>query len=1083
MKRLGGIWLIFLIVGMSVSVPSYSKPVAAATSDPYEAFWQILNREAELVVQFNSTGNASLAQELIQNSHLGAENAANISALIWQALEELKASGVKTYYTAEELREMAQNISQNGLPDETVEALKEQGWTDEQIQALKEYIVQNADEINEDFNMTAFLEDFSMAFINVAFKYNEYEAWTLRKWKWTNAQKTPQANDNYLLNPALGGEWTTLYFRYLHSDYQRMEPAAKTLRQSMYNLLTGVGGNVNLLFYERGTSPSKFQGSVGSIVWVEDGGLLFTVTTRRATATEVITETKTYYWPNALRAYKLVNNIYALIRARNRGNNNTMIDSILNQKIAELKEALKVEIVSSKVTRTPIKNPKPITPIPIKPGDPGIPDPRPKPPLSSTLGTGMTSTVSDEDTGITVDGVPIDQDVLKEALDPQSSPGTLMITDIAVVVDKNVPGEVKYHVKVSFKAENNAVNNIRVSVKDYTTGDSDSGTVPFLNSGESHTWNSKEFTYTHSSGGELTVSGRVEITYTPSCNDVPLSKNEPFSASLSCQERTITKDYSATIDLTSPVDWSKVNIRVEASRDSITKGESVTYRVIVENRQSVKLDDVKYSVTIPFSPTNSRTYSGTVDVQQDGEQVILERTVTYTDAGTYVVHASIYWNGHSKSAEKSVTVTSGTLSITGVDVSPVNPTHGDTVSFDVSLKNPVSRSRALTIKLFIDGVEKSSKSLTIGAEGSRVVSLTWTAQAGDHEWRIEVWEGGKLEASRSGGITVSDPPTSACLSGVPLEGHLEVYPEGVEAGDSVSVHITVTNLDPNCAQGPFNIELVDDSGALWWPKKDMDYGCSGCGYVIQERALKIYAGKTMSEWTDFNNIDQATTLYLKVGGKTLASAKINVKQDGPIKASMECKPTVIPLDGSTTCTVHFELKSVDTVTLNLEEVDFGGKKVWPNGPSSVTVNKRTVTLTPTNMQEDLTITINIDDELADYYFGKPIYRTYIDKFAGHSYLIKAEFSEFNYSVSDVIKIIYKDTRSGTEKAIDYGSTTGEIISTAQLVVEGSNPVGWIAFALTSLPKLGKAASEIQWIFEWGVNGFPQENDNNAVVGG
>ena len=129
------------------------------------------------------------------------------------------------------------------------------------------------------------------------------------------------------------------------------------------------------------------------------------------------------------------------------------------------------------------------------------------------------------------------------------------------------------------------------------------------------------------------------------------------------------------------------------------------------------------------------------------------------------------------------------------------------------------------------------------------------------------------------------------------------------------------------------------------------------------------------------------------------------------------------------------------------------------------------------------MTIALNDELANYYFGKPVYRTYIDKFAGHSYSIEAKFSELNYPVSDVITIIYKDTRSGTEKAIDYGSTAGEIISTAQLVVEGSNPVGWVAFALTSLPKLGKAASEIQWIFEWSVNGFPQEYDNNAVVGG
>ncbi|NJE04229.1 hypothetical protein [Thermococcus sp. MV11] len=151
----------------------------------------------------------------------------------------------------------------------------------------------------------------------------------------------------------------------------------------------------------------------------------------------------------------------------------------------------------------------------------------------------------------------------------------------------------------------------------------------------------------------------------------------------------------------------------------------------------------------------------------------------------------------------------------------------------------------------------------------------------------------------------------------------------------------------------------------------------------------VIVGRTMSEWTDFRNIGQATTLYLKVGGKILASAKINVKQNGPVKASMECKPTVIPWDGSTTCTVHFELKSADTVTLNLEEVDFGGKKVWPDGPSSVTVSKQTVALSPTNVEEDLTITIAINDELANYYFGKPIYETYINELGGHSYLIEA----------------------------------------------------------------------------------------------
>ncbi|ASJ12108.1 hypothetical protein [Thermococcus thioreducens] len=319
-----------------------------------------------------------------------------------------------------------------------------------------------------------------------------------------------------------------------------------------------------------------------------------------------------------------------------------------------------------------------------------------------------------------------------------------------------------------------------------------------------------------------------------------------------------------------------------------------------------------------------------------------------------------------------------------------------------------------------------------------------------------------------------DPPTSACLSGVPLEGHLEVYPEWVEAGDSVSVHITVTNLDLNCAQGPFDIELVDDSGALWWPRKDMDYGCSGCGYIIQNGALKIYAGKTMSEWTDFNNIGQATTLYLKVGGKPLASAKINIKQNGPVNASMECKPAIVPLDGSTTCTVYFELKSADTVTLNLEEVDFGGKKVWPNGPSSVTVNKQTVILTPTNMQEDLTITLDINKEFVNYYLDYPLLN-YGYKMTKYSYLIVAKISD-GLRVSDVVQL---SDPVNVQTFEDKARKAYGIAKTIKSAYDDAKS-GIIGILETVTVKGGK---ELAWILHYHTLLEDQETPNNNIIGG
>ena len=69
---------------------------------------------------------------------------------------------------------MAYDIKENGLPQETVKALKEQGWSDADIKALEAYIAKNADKINGDFDMEEFLVNMSRAFVDVGFKYNEY---------------------------------------------------------------------------------------------------------------------------------------------------------------------------------------------------------------------------------------------------------------------------------------------------------------------------------------------------------------------------------------------------------------------------------------------------------------------------------------------------------------------------------------------------------------------------------------------------------------------------------------------------------------------------------------------------------------------------------------------------------------------------------------------------------------------------------------------------------------------------------------------------------------------------------------------
>ena len=802
MKKIVGMILIMLLLGSIVATTGsmVQATAAEAHNDAYKKFWEILDREAELVVGVKN-GNLGLAPELIKNSRFGAENAANISALTWQALEELKDSGVKTYYTAEELREMAQDISKNGLPQETVEVLRAQGWSDNQIQALEEYIAKNADSIKEDFDMKAFLKEFSTAFIEVAFKYNEYEVWALEKWKWKNPRDILNELGDSLINPALADEWLEFYNGYSEDDYSKMELASEKLRDKMYSIIVGETLNRETLMQlvKEGNERQllSWREDVQTIWWTKNGGVVFRVYNSEDNSTYGI-----YYWSNATTAYELVSNVLSLVKARNLGNNNPELQKMLNQKVAELKNALTVHpvITGDSTSQLPVPDKPmpsepptkpPIHPIDPVPSEPGLPT-NPKLPLERTVPLAESNRVSTTYYP-TATEVTADDAVIREALDVNSNEGLLKVTGIDVVVDSNQPGRVEYHVKVRMNAENNAVSNVRIKVTDYTSGDSDSGSVSFIDVGDTHTWSSKRFVYSHSSSSTLTVSGKVEITYTPSCGPVPNSGNpRALSTPSSCDDRTITKSYSATISLESQVDWSKVNVRLEAFPENVEEGESVTYRLIVENNQDTAVEGIEYSVMIPTSLTDTQTYSETISLGPSQSEAVFTKTVTYLEANTYTATASIYWNGHSKETSEIVTVFSpgsGGLEIDSVDIMPENPVNGDTVVFDVAIKNHASSSRTATVKLFIDGVEESNKTITLGAGCSETVSLSWMAKAGEHSWRIEVWRDGKLETSRSGSLEVSWTPTSL------FEVELIAYPTELEGGGTVTFIVKVWNHD------------------------------------------------------------------------------------------------------------------------------------------------------------------------------------------------------------------------------------------------------------------------------------------------
>ncbi|WP_145955322.1 hypothetical protein [Thermococcus henrietii] len=171
---------------------------------------------------------------------------------------------------------------------------------------------------------------------------------------------------------------------------------------------------------------------------------------------------------------------------------------------------------------------------------------------------------------------------------------------------------------------------------------------------------------------------------------------------------------------------------------------------------------------------------------------------------------------------------------------------------------------------------------------------------------------------------------------------------------------------------------------------------------------------------------------------------------------------------------------------------FWGKKVWPNGPSSVTVSGQTVTLSPTNMQDDLTITITINDALANYYFGERPWLSdgsYKDRFVGYAYYIKAVFSN-NIVAGDIVEIT--DTSPSTGEKIETAvKVTGIANSILQKVAEhagqletvASGPLGKVACKVTPILNLVSWFLTARDFINWLRAPTPSDGDNNNVIGG
>ncbi|NJF25571.1 hypothetical protein [Thermococcus sp. Bubb.Bath] len=1047
MRGIVSLVIVGLIIGLTISgaanmgLASAEPTTTQSSENAYTKFWEILNKEASLVFELNNTANTTIAQELIETSREGELNAANISSLIWNALEQLKASGVKLHYTAQELKEMAENITRNGLPENVIQELKNQGWSDEEISALQTYIAAHANDTMQDFDMGFFLGNFSTAMARVGFKYAGYEAWALQReyWEDTKTPDTSNYDSNQIINPDLTLDWHSLHDAYNANDYGKMYDEVLSLTSDIQSVIENTNHAPN---------GAVFKDS--------------------------------YYWPGALKAYNLTRQIYVLLQSIKLGNGNPELKWSLNEKVMELQNALMVEPKKQQSSGSLPRPPRPVGPMPVR--------------------------------------YPLDPPV-----SIQSDYGMISVKNVNVIVDSIEKGKVSYHVQLSLSAEGNVVSNVRITVHD-VNGDAEGKISEVDPTAGVVTWNSPEFS-AQVGFDDLKITGTVSVVYTSSDGPTPLSSpgdvrlqsTGGIDAESGPRTFEVMKEYSKTITATGLADPGKVSLSIKPSVNPVKAGDSAYFYVTLSNKNPVEVSG-SYTlwVTVPegAGSVGQVRFNGSVTLQANSVRTFKVGPVPYGSPGEYGYYGvfnfrdDTWWGfGSSGSGEeynrkwdKGDIVVSANIessqegSLELINVIPSSPSEtsyynfellrkfkeGENVTFNVAVKNSYPSAQDIELKLYIDGSLVSSINSSMRGNSTKIFPLHWIAQSGIHSYEVKLYRvfGGQefLESSGKGSITVASAQRFAAS--------LETSPAMLSGGGTVLFTIHAANFEdtPILLRG----FVVDEDGAII----KVIQGSEGAISANSEKNISFtYTLYGVGNHTFRLFLDDRDGIPNDEGEEHWSNASVEVKPVGDIIASMDCDPTVVPLGGSTTCTVHVELNTPTTVTLNLTEVDFGGKRVWPNGPSknTVRVNKQVITLS-SSVQNNLTITITINDKLANYYFGNPIHGNYVDKFAGHSYLIKAIFDGLRYPLSDTITIVNIDSRSTVEKGIDYGSTaleiSGEILSAIQLIIEGSNPIGWIAFGISiAIPAIEKGVPELQFAFGLGVNGFPSESDGNNVIGG
>jgi len=330
-------------------------------------------------------------------------------------------------------------------------------------------------------------------------------------------------------------------------------------------------------------------------------------------------------------------------------------------------------------------------------------------------------------------------------------------------------------------------------------------------------------------------------------------------------------------------------------------------------------------------------------------------------------------------------------------------------------------------ELYVDTKSIDSKKVDVGTSGASV-TLQWLAQAGEHSYTVKVYrlvDSQELwEDSRSGSVKVAKDPDG-------LYAWLKVMPDRVDPGDNVVAFVTIENTADYAQTWP--VELVDNTGNIWWPNGTGEMSANYSLY--SDGSIKIYAHKVARIMVTGIKVYQNTTFYLKVAGVPMASAYVEVN-DTPYlelttisRGDLWLNPTsrglsdniYISYGGTVDCRVGFINPHDKQVGVQLEKsrvsVDF------PMSHSTASITDGSTTVYPAHSSGSVHVrfSASIDDfsALAKYwvygYYDLPItIRLHLAELMDNNY------HSYNYTIRSHVTVKTSNSVYGVV-VIDLGS--------------------------------------------------------------